>query len=200
MSHTFCTGCGARVDEESAFCTICGLSVTAAEPDSQPQAAEPEPQSAPVPPDTAPPTASYTDYNAESPHTQAQAASHTQTYTAQATTASTPPPPQGDTWPSPQAFYETPPSPHGQYALMTTAQILGSLLLMMIPVIGWLTAIVWAAGGCRKVNKQSLARAFLIVALAGLFLLAACLFLFWPWFVMFWNELISRLPVYFYWG
>ena len=193
MSHTFCTGCGARLEEDAAFCTICGLSVTAAQADVQPQSQETQPQDEPFVPD---PTSSAdvpTDSDADSAYT-------TTTRTAQATQTASAPPPHSGTWPSPQAFYETPPSPHGHYALMTTAQTLGSLLLMMIPVIGWLIAIVWAAGGCRKISKQSLARAFLIIALVGLFLLSACLFLFWPWFVGFWNEMITRFPIRFYWG
>lgn len=53
----------------------------------------------------------------------------------------------------------------GKYEGMTGKQYLGSILLMMIPVLGWLLAIIWACGGCRKYAKRNLARGSLLYAL-----------------------------------
>lgn len=56
---------------------------------------------------------------------------------------------------------------------------IGILALFAIPVIGWIFAIIWACGGCRKLNKRNLARGYLII-LALIAVFAACAFLaFW---------------------
>lgn len=53
---------------------------------------------------------------------------------------------------------------------------IGILTLFAIPVIGWIFAIIWACGGCRKLNKRNLSRGYLIIlALIGVFV--ACSFL-----------------------
>lgn len=40
---------------------------------------------------------------------------------------------------------------------------IGIWALLAIPVIGWIFAIVWACGGCRKINKKNLSRGYLIL-------------------------------------
>ncbi len=59
----------------------------------------------------------------------------------------------------------TKPDRKSKYAPMSTLGIMLSILLMAIPIIGWVIAIFWAVGGCRKVAKRRLARAFIIYAL-----------------------------------
>ncbi|MDY4977170.1 MAG: zinc ribbon domain-containing protein [Clostridia bacterium] len=62
------------------------------------------------------------------------------------------------------------------YEPITAWGYIGILVLMAIPVIGWLFAIVWACGGCRKLNKRNLARGYLmILGLMGIFVLCAVL-------------------------
>ncbi|MGN0517758.1 MAG: zinc-ribbon domain-containing protein [Acutalibacteraceae bacterium] len=61
--------------------------------------------------------------------------------------------------------YDFKPKKKSKYATMSTWGYVGSILLMLIPIVGWIITIVWACGGCRKNNKKSLARAFLIITL-----------------------------------
>ena len=58
---------------------------------------------------------------------------------------------------------DAPPPPGSKYEPITTGGFIGIMLLMCIPVVGQILMIVWACGGCRKVNKRSLARASLIM-------------------------------------
>lgn len=55
-----------------------------------------------------------------------------------------------------------------KYELITTGGIIGIMLLMCIPVIGQILMIVWACGGCRKLQKRNLARAALIMMVVAL--------------------------------
>ena len=54
-----------------------------------------------------------------------------------------------------------------KYDPITTGGYIGIMLLMCIPVLGIVLAIIWALGGCKKVNKRNLARAALIMMLIG---------------------------------
>ena len=63
---------------------------------------------------------------------------------------------------------ETIPGKDSKYEPITTGGFIGITLLMCIPVIGFILMIVWACGGCRKINKRNLARATLIMAVIGL--------------------------------
>lgn len=64
------------------------------------------------------------------------------------------------------------------YDVLSSAQYMGTVLLMCIPVIGWLATLIWALGGTKNFNRRNLARGvlltFLIVvgvlAVAGLVL------------------------------
>ncbi|MBR3963231.1 MAG: zinc ribbon domain-containing protein, partial [Oscillospiraceae bacterium] len=54
------------------------------------------------------------------------------------------------------------PAKGSKYEPITTWGYVGILLLMCIPVIGLVFVIIWACGGCRKINKRNLSRAYLI--------------------------------------
>ena len=60
------------------------------------------------------------------------------------------------------------PPPGSKYDLITAGGYIGIMLLMCIPVIGIILTIVWACGGCRKLQKRNLARASLIMMVIGL--------------------------------
>lgn len=45
---------------------------------------------------------------------------------------------------------------------ISTGGYIGIMLLMLIPVINLILVIIWACGGCRKVNKRNFARAMLV--------------------------------------
>ena len=50
-----------------------------------------------------------------------------------------------------------------KYEPITTGGFIGIMLLLCIPIIGFILLIVWACGGCRKISKRSFARATLIL-------------------------------------
>lgn len=155
----FCTGCGAPLDDDKRFCTACGTPVPGVEeaaglsqPDTSPP--QPPPQAAVVPPSPSP-------------------------------QAAVPPPP------APQVPVALPPSPSiipasgdgapakdSKYAVITTGGYIGIMLLMCIPILGQLLTLVWALGGCRKVNKRNMARAMLVFLIISLVLSAICYFTF----------------------
>lgn len=60
------------------------------------------------------------------------------------------------------------PDKNSKYATVTTWEFLGAMLLMCIPVLGWILLIVWALGGTRKINKRNFARASVILIIIGL--------------------------------
>ncbi len=60
------------------------------------------------------------------------------------------------------------PGPGSPYEPITAGGYIGIMLLMCIPVVGLVLMIVWACGGCRKVNKRNLAKASLIMMVIGM--------------------------------
>ena len=49
--------------------------------------------------------------------------------------------------------------------MLETGDIVWSWILMSIPVIGWIVALLWALGVCRKRQRRYLARAFMVLLL-----------------------------------
>ena len=80
------------------------------------------------------------------------------------------------TMPPPQSAYQPAAAYGGDMALakgskyepITTGGYIGIMLLMCIPIVGQILMIVWALGGCRKINKRNLARASLIMMVVAL--------------------------------
>jgi len=60
------------------------------------------------------------------------------------------------------------PAKGSKYEPITTKGFIGIMLLMCIPIVGQILMIVWALGGCRKINKRNLARASLIMMVVAL--------------------------------
>lgn len=143
----FCTGCGAPLEDDKKFCTECGAPVTAAE-----ERAAPQPAAAVTP--GAPQAATAV---ADPPRVYAQPMPTQPVYQA-APIAS--PVPGGEAAPAKGSKYEP----------ITAGGYIGIMLLMCIPILGQILTIVWACGGCRKVNKRSLARASLIMMAVALVL------------------------------
>lgn len=173
----FCTFCGAQVPDEIKFCTGCGKPMPPqvkvqqplqAQPQVQPQVqpqAQPQVQPQPV---TPPPPPAYTAPT--SPQLQPQP--------VYAAPVPPPPPPQPvyAAPPVPPPVYAAPADPNAplppgsKYEPITTGGYIGIMLLMMLPLINFILLLVWACGGCRKVNKTNFARAMLVVMLAGMVL------------------------------
>ena len=57
------------------------------------------------------------------------------------------------------------PEKKSRYAPISTAGYVGILLLMAIPIVGFVVALVWAFGGTGHIEKRNLARASLILML-----------------------------------
>ena len=132
------------------FCTNCGATLDddkkfctecGASVNESPAWAAPPPQSAPQP----------------------QAAPvYAQTATA------TMPPPQSAYQPAAAYGGDMAPAKGSKYEPITTKGFIGIMLLMCIPIVGQILMIVWALGGCRKINKRNLARASLIMMVVAL--------------------------------
>ena len=48
------------------------------------------------------------------------------------------------------------------YDVLSSWGFVGSILLMSIPLVGFIITIVWASGGASNLNRRNLARAYLI--------------------------------------
>lgn len=85
------------------------------------------------------------------------------------------PPPTQTTPPPVQPNYQYQAAPTGdaepakgsKFEPITTGGYIGIMLLMCIPIVGLILMIIWAFGGCKKVNKRNLARASLIMMVIG---------------------------------
>ncbi len=134
----FCTNCGAALAEDKKFCTECGAAVTGAP-------AREESES----------TAAFTGAAGAAVMAPPREAPPIQ-------------PQQPAGYRAAPTYGEAPPAAGSKYEPMTAGGFIGAMLLMCIPVIGQILAIVWALGGCRKINKRNLARATLILTVIGL--------------------------------
>lgn len=135
---TYCTNCGASLKPGLKFCTECGTACNTATPPSEPPTPSVSMAEPPPPAPQAPPPA-----------------------VSQALPVYQTAPPVSAVSPS-----DAPPA-GSKYELITTGGFIGISLLMCIPFVGLILMIVWACGGCRKLQKRNFARAALILALIG---------------------------------
>ena len=74
---------------------------------------------------------------------------------------------------TPDIPQEPRPDRKSAYAPMTCVGMAVQILLMSIPVIGLILSIIWACGVCRKITRRNLARAYLILLIFAILLIAA---------------------------
>jgi hypothetical protein len=55
------------------------------------------------------------------------------------------------------------PSQSSPFAVLSSWGFVGSMLLLWLPVAGFIIAIVWASGGTYNQNRRNLARAYLLI-------------------------------------
>ncbi len=137
----FCTNCGNQVAEGVKFCTTCGAAMNGgATAQSEPQAQPQQPQQQAAP-------------------QQSQQQTYQQPY-------------QQAAYQQPQPQYQAQPTYQPPYMEepISTGGYIGIFLLMMIPLVNLICLIIWACGGCKKVNKRNLSRAMLVLMLIGIVL------------------------------
>lgn len=81
----------------------------------------------------------------------------------------------------PAPIYAAPPAAAYQEEPISTGGYIGIMFLVMLPLINLILLIIWACGGCKRVNKRNFARAMLVwmviaSVLGGLLLLVGGLF------------------------
>lgn len=169
----FCTECGAELAANVKFCTECGALVKSGAPEPEtPKSgganqipelvlvtSAPEDKTAKVSPaDKLSPT--------EKLYPQEKISSPEKIYV--------PPAAPGNTYNTgagnPRGMEI--PGKTSPYQPVSALGYIGIYLLAGIPLIGLILTIVWAAGGCRKINKRNWARSILIIEFASVILAA----------------------------
>lgn len=163
-----CEKCGAELAPGQRFCQKCGTRVEASPVLEMPQT--------PAPPQTAPELEIQPRFEEPAAPAGETAAGASANAAPRATSpvppvAEAPVPPVRETWedePARDKKRKDPPppdpdEPQGKYAPITTKGYIGILLLMSVPVVGWLVMAVWALGGCKKIAKRNLARAWAVI-------------------------------------
>jgi len=155
----FCTACGAPLSDDKKFCTECGTPI-AAEGMSGTETM------------TTAASAGAAEEVAAHPPVQPAYQQAVQTslpvQPAYQQAVQTPPPVTPVQQTPPMYGADAAPVRGSKYEPITTGGYIGIMLLMCIPVVGLILMLVWAFGGCKKVNKRNLARASLIMAAVGL--------------------------------
>ncbi len=173
MAH--CTECGAEIKDGMKFCTECGAAVPEIKSESaitpQNQNHQPQPQTEKeFQQEQVQPQQQMQQQVPQQPQPQPQPQQ------AYAPPQHTYAPPQAQPQPvyqqpvyaQPAPVYAQPqkeqaPGSDSPYGLISTWGYIGIMLLLCIPVIGFILMIVWACGGCKKLQKRNFCRAMLIV-------------------------------------
>ena len=149
----FCTNCGNLEADGIKFCTSCGALM---DDFSSAQTVQPEqPASQPEPPVSQPVQPASQPVQPIQQQPAPQQVQQPPQYAIPPTQAT-------------QTVYKEVPISTGGYV--------GIIFLLSLPLINLLFLIIWACGGCNKVNKRNFARAILIWVLIGI-ILSGLLFL-----------------------
>ena len=172
MEERICKKCGAVIAPGMKFCVECGEPAPLEEnvPQQEPAAAAAV-SAASAPPQTYTPPAQPVQPRRPEPVSAAPGAPQNSGYAGGA--AFVPPvAPAGANFTyqnAPQAVDQRPPK-GSPYEPISAWGYFGISLLMAVPIIGFIFTVVWACGGCTKINKRNYARSILLALLIGLLL------------------------------
>ena len=187
-----CPACGAELPADARHCTECGAKLesadaagTAAEAVVAPaedaaakaEAAAAEASAVFAAPSFAQPSPAQLGVTAEEPAEEkpepAYAPPVAPVYTAPAAAPAYAPETRPEYPPVRQPETADPDRPgrKSKYAPMTSAGMAVEILLMSIPVVGFILMILWSCGVCRKIARRNLARAYLILLILAVVLL-----------------------------
>ena len=79
--------------------------------------------------------------------------------------------------------------------VMSISSFLVSILLMSIPIIGFLIQIIWAVGGAKNQNKRNLARAYLILTVISTLLFTAATIVLYGILEPYINEFMTLIEI-----
>ncbi len=162
-----CIECGTVIADEKKFCTECGAPMADAPECDEPVSA-PKVEAtvgAPPPKQTPQPKAQPQEQPKAQPKAQPQYQQAQPQYQQPFYQA----PPQPAYAPQP-AYGDIPPAKDSKYAPISALGYIGIFLLMCIPILGLVLMIVWAVGGCKKINKRNMARGMLVMTIIGIIL------------------------------
>jgi len=156
MNNKICSTCGATIPEGNRYCIECGTAVE--QPDMH-TSAQPMSENQAQPVFDYPVYQQVTDNQSTYGQEQSYQTSYQQGQQQQNTYQqySYQQQPKNDSVPGEDSPYQP----------ISVWGYVGIILLMCVPCVGFIFLIVWACGGCRKVNKKNFARAALIVAAIG---------------------------------
>jgi uncharacterized membrane protein YvbJ len=97
------------------------------------------------------------------------------------------PQPQPEPKPQSKPESQTQPQPQHTGGVMGVGAYVGSIIVMSLPLIGFIFMIIWACGGTANRNRVNLARAYLILLLIAV-LLCTCVFLYLRTFFIAWRS------------
>lgn len=208
MENNVCPNCGNPVPENAKFCTSCGEKIVPAEQapavnETPAPNSEPTPNAAPAPnPEPTPNTAPSS--NSE-PTPNTAPASNSQTF-ANASAAPNygfnpnPAPAYKEAPPAPPAYIPVPeeeaPGKDSPYQPISTWGYVGINFIMAVPILNLVMLIVWACGGCRKVNKRNMARGIFLTMLISLVVGIIITILGLTVFRNIYYEIMENLPYY----
>lgn len=164
METVTCTQCGKQMTAGTKFCTGCGSALpTAPAPAAYAPAPAPEVVTAaaptPVPVATPAPVATSSG-GASSGGTAGDGGGGSSRGTGA----------YGSSYYSGWPGIDIAPPEHSKYSVLSTGGVLGSLILMSLPVVGWIIMLVWVCGGNKKQARINLARGMLLYTILTSFL------------------------------
>ncbi len=171
----YCKSCGAALLDGFRFCVQCGATIEPDQPEeaaSEPAAADPP--AAPAQPHSMSGMPEYIpEYSAE-PAAAAEPVAPAFTEPKLTEPAFAEPVQPVVPRPDEPALYSNPlptlepqiPANNGTNGLLGFDGAFVALLLFCLPVVGLITAIIWALGGAKNASRKNLARAYLLLVLA----------------------------------